>query len=837
MESRKTCYRCQWSRKCEIKFVFHLFDLSLLLVFQDMSVKDVHERDLVSYRDKVINACARGREPPTLAVHLKRKSNEGDVSKAVWEDYWNHVKLMGPASKVLHEFIQDYKTTNPERQLIWGRPETKACTHGDLLLGDDKTALSFTNAIFGFGKSKKEKEADWMLNRVIDAQGNWMMEKLAEAQNNAPYKQSLSKPILPIADDPFPQTEENMEANKQTLLHLRNFINDVKLSNIQSVIRTKWGGAKSAKYTLMQWDPRLLPKEESKKTFLHMANLFNRAFFAKGKKIFSTWEETAKNIRSMNANDLVQLEWYMRWMQRQLNDEFSRGTLKVNKDEKMTPSELKKGVDKAYQVELTGKGPPMPPRDTESKIPFAFAAERLGQIRGMLLGDLKNMSLPDTASSILIHPSFAKQNYPDKSNPEHVTFIHNLVGGTGWGPGMLTPSERAIYDATLDKPLPYHADKELLSLCAYSKAAMRMDAKLNEALDENELAMHANAIMVENNTPEKYNNLIHQACSAHVSVSNKPLLDIDGPYLTVKNAYEGNKTGWDKTDPNKVAIVLRGISNLLSSNEQSSHKQSKNTLISQIFNMHHTKAQKELREIVKAAASHVRGNGMVETSMTERDLQHFGSLTGAFVPFAISAYVGDGYSSDEGDSESDNDSDGEIRSGLIVGMYYYDEDRETETFVEPMAAKETPIKPKSDSIVIPKPVEKPAAPKIMSSQAMLLQKIKSAKATMTNPANLKVIADLAPYNNHIVFVPEKVTKEGNTWVPDAHVVYASPNNINRIVADGVVKMTNTRECMLANLVGPEKALELRNQLKTHSWKGTPLKISIPLALQEAPIKR
>lgn len=805
----------------------------------DAGAADVTTVELITYRDKVLDACERKVAPPTLPQHLKRPEKYGDVSKAIWERYHDHAKEKGRGgTMLLNDFIRSVAETSPDTQLIRFKPDATIKTHGPDLVNNLKpgVGLCFTGAIFGLGKSKAERESEWGLNRTIDVQGNAMMAKLGEVQNKVEFKDSMTESILPIANEPFPETEDHVEANKQALLHLRNFINDVKLSNIQNVIKTKWGG-KKVKYASLKWDPRLLPKDCAKKEIAYRKALFDKAFYSNKGKRFYDWESTAKNIRSWNANDLVKLEQWLGWEQRQLNDEFNRGTLVVNKRDKLTLDQLRDQVDPVYRATKKKSGQDAgfdADEFTETKrtmagisqISFEDASKRLGDIRSAIMKDIAGNCIPEEAEGILIPKDFASQNYPNASNDEHIVHIHRIAGESGWGPNILTTEERKIYDETIANPLPLSHDKDLLSLAAYSKAAVRMNASLDSDLNEEDMISHANAIMLENSTKDQHNMLIHQACAAHVMSTNKKVLDLNGPLWTVRDTYEGAKEGWDDVSPNKVAHVVRGISEIMDENNSSKKKQGKSKLLARVFGTQSAKVRDEIQAIATAATKYVRSNANVGISLTETDLQHFATLTGAVIPFRLVPCDNIMTAEDAMSSYSENTKENLAslpKTQLLLGMHIYPNENES-------------VLPK-DALVVPevKNVE-PEKPKFVHPQTRLLQKIIACQSD-TKGGSKKIIADLSRFNNHLVFVPSEAKSEGNTWIPDAHAMYATPENINRLVNQGVVKMTDGTSYQLDKLVDKSTAQRLQNQMKTHAFGGKPLSVSITTAIKETPLKR
>lgn len=777
---------------------------------------DVNEGQLEAYRDHVVNACNNKTTPLALGKFLGRNpATQGDVSKPVYNDYVAHVTSCladGLQPDLLHAFLQTYRTRN-DVHVLYNRPAAKGATHVDALLGKKDVALAFSDALFGGGNKKSSEEA-FKTNLAVLTAAETMNEQGAIHQSQAPPQITNNSPAVPLDIN---ESADTARFNRQARLKLRNFLNTLGVNTIRQAIKRKpgWSG-----YAHLDFDPRILPKPCAPKTIEHMHAIFKKVFYGSDEHRVGSIEEVKENLKNTSAQDLVQLDRYLSWIQRQSNFEVSQKIITVPNKDIIPNDQLIRKIDRRYRPDFNADF-----EESESKIrptgavSHTEAAQRMGAIRHLLLQKMRESGerCPE-ASHILVPVHFDLKTYPDAANDEHREFVQRLAGMSGWGPAILTPEEHVVYEATVNQPMIREPRAGLAALAAMSTAAHRGDLA------------SAESILDEHDTHEKRAMLVHGMHSMHVPTGDKVLLDLNGPYWSVRHMADGSDNGYSTLSPGRMAALVRGIANVMDSKEK----------LSALFGK--KKYEPDVRQIAAEALRQIRAPALVKHPLNvgevEEVLEKTGVHSGIYVdedskdidgwpfgtpypaydpiphrkehipkmpPDSNGAFV-------EFDNAQENGDNGEDAGEFDDIELDWSE-----------AEAKTARSAEHDRAAVMLAL-------INKSQTMEQKKVQEKNETIGRV----VTADISNIKDAMVFLPRVVKTAGNTWKMKAHVMRMSPDNKRELINNQVVTMMDGTRWPLRKLVRAEEMNQAKHETITYVG-GDPLVFRIHEALAEEPI--
>lgn len=827
---------------------------------------DVNEDQLVSYRASVIEACKAGRPPQALGVFLKRNPNEhGDVSRVVYDDYAKHVKdsmnaMLQP--DLLHVFMKSYEKS-PHKQLVRGKPDTKAETHLNLLLNKPGVAIAFSNAFFKSKKDVASMEAEkFKRAQEVILAGESMTEEGAIRQAEALPVQTLTAQQTPL-DVPV-NKNSTRPFNKQARLKLRNFIKAFKVDTVRNAIRRKpgWTG-----YVHMNWDPRMLPKTCARDTLENMHEIFRKVFYGSAEHRVKGIDDVKDKLEVLTPWELTQLDWYLSWIEAQSDFEVKKSIITVKNSDILPNNILLQKIDQQYVPDSAGavasefqESSAIKP--SQAPIAHEEVAKRLGQIRGVLLDQIKSKTVEPCPESepILVPAHFDMEVYPDPKDQEHVVHIHRLAGGSGWGPAILTSAERKVYEDTINRPLVTEPSAGLVALAAFS-AAVHANPGVH---DKEQLIAAGEKILDAADTPAKVAELVHSAHVMHLPETGKVLLDMNGPYWTVRNLMDGSDNQPAKTSPGKMTQIVRGVIRLLDSDSKKENMQ-------KLFGV--SNPTDKICELAGAAMRQIADSKLVAhplsreevASMCEKAGVHLGVVLddgesdiagwpiSELLPevepikpkYGRRELVNYDSSDDEGpetDDEAEETTASESENNENDETVYDFVDVSGEKYKKPDAQALAALEQAKEAIK-PAAAAKPAVaePTVLERKVDVLAKIMTRGDALASQKmnerrqnmNRIVVADTSKYKDAIVFLPRNVKTAGNKWVEKDHVMRATQENLWRVRTDKKVTMMSGKTYNLADIIDSSSSNDVNFKLLNYQ-KGPAVVINIPVAISEVP---
>lgn len=816
---------------------------------------DVSHDQLEKYKRHVLGAVKASKQPKRLAVFLNRSSAaHGDVSKKVWEDYYAHVKDKKENGLRLDEFMRTEYAGKPV-QIIFNQKNATAAAVLDQLLGDPAVGLAFTAA-----KTPSFTYRDQMDVAMLGAEH---MADAFESQAKGAPRETDSRPYVPLAVSLPELGRGSDDLVKQELVKLYHRLQkETAPETIQKLLNERWGVAqgffanKKGAYVPPTTDPRTVPADLASAAVGEMYALYKKAFYGADGRRITNPDEALAVLKNMSDEDLTTLERYERWMRGALKREIESHGLQVKK-----LSSDRQVIDEANRRKTTPSRPPPPPprEDDYAELEDEFSEMRLTPVllakaRSKIMGRFRKTGVKHT-SAFLAPTSASLIDYPVSSNPDHVAHIHLLAATSGWGPDVLTSRERDIYDATKNAPLPLAAEPEDYALAALSRAAFkRMNLKVGDTVDKDELFEQAASVVEMNPTADKQAELLYDARAAHFKLAGKPLLDLNGPVWTIMHMRDGAQRGWKSSTPGNIAAAVRGLSFLLNANARSANPEPSHDVLSRVFNT--TSYMEPMEELVRHSAERV---AMAPAFPLHRaELEQMCLLSGVNYPIDYYYYMpsddeecgNDVYTSDEDCSGHESDSDVSSEEDEPEDFDVYDTYRKTTPALvaPPAAAAPVPVVQPTPAPAVP--VVAPAAPVVAASGApvalSMTLKLKDTSAPLsllvpkgllgesrTDENNTKVVVDLRKLKGCVVFKPGKTTSPAHRWVEDAHVMPASGAALKRFVQNSVVTMRDNSSHRLDSLVtDPAARSDVFAKIRAMREDSAPLVVAIAMPLKE-----